>query len=79
MEHAGFKGESGQGMLPNRGPTIWKDFGLNPIHMIAKDRPVFSLWVMPWTDDVSGNQSKQYNLHVNIYMKNLNVPSNKLK
>lgn len=30
-------------------------------------------------DDVSGNRSKQYNPHVNIYMKNLNVPSEKLK
>lgn len=34
---------------------------------------------MPWADDVSGNRSKQYNPHVNIYMKNLNIPSEKLK
>lgn len=56
-----------------------KDFRLNPVWAVAKGRPVFSLWVMPWADDVSGNRSKQYNPHINIYMKNLNIPSEKLK
>lgn len=56
-----------------------KEFGPNPVRAIAKGKPVFSLRVMPWADDVSGNRSKQYNPHVNIYMKNLNIPSEKLK
>ena len=63
----------------NEGLTVQKDFGLNPVRAVAKGRPVFSLRVMPWADDVSGNRSKQYNPHINIYMKNLNVPNEKLK
>ncbi|KAF9786365.1 hypothetical protein BJ322DRAFT_1099898 [Thelephora terrestris] len=54
-------------------------FERNPVRAIANGKPVFSLRVMPWADDVSGNRSKQYNPHVNIYMKNLNIPSEKLK
>ena len=58
---------------------LFEDFNSNPVQAVAKGKPVFSLWVMPWADDVSGNWSKQYNLHINVYMKNLNVPSKKLK
>ncbi|KAF9780518.1 hypothetical protein BJ322DRAFT_1011992 [Thelephora terrestris] len=57
----------------------FQHFSPNPVRAIAKGRPVFSLRVMPWADDVSGNRSKQYNPHINIYMKNLNIPSEKLK
>ena len=57
----------------------FEDFNSNPVWAVAKGKYVFSLQVMPWADDVSGNQSKQYNPHVNVYMKNLNVPSEKLK
>ncbi|KAF9779424.1 hypothetical protein BJ322DRAFT_1167239 [Thelephora terrestris] len=57
----------------------FQNFSPNPVRTIAKGRPVFSLRVMPWADDVSGNRSKQYNPHINIYMKNLNIPSEKLK
>jgi hypothetical protein len=56
-----------------------KGFKPNPVRAVANSRPVFSLHVMPWADDVSGNRSKQYNPHVNIYMKNLNIPNEKLK
>lgn len=34
---------------------------------------------MPWADDASGNQSKQYNPHINLCTQNLNVPHEKLK
>jgi hypothetical protein len=29
---------------------------------------------MPWADDVSGNRSKQYNAHMNMYLPNINIP-----
>ncbi|KAJ6599487.1 hypothetical protein B0H10DRAFT_2323014, partial [Mycena sp. CBHHK59/15] len=38
----------------------------NPVRKIAQGRPVFSVRIIPWSDDVSGNVSKQYNPHVNI-------------
>ena len=60
-------------------PIVRQDFRSNPTRAVAKGRPVFSVRVMPWADDVSGNRSKQYNPHINLYMKNLNVPSEKLK
>ncbi|KAJ6602335.1 hypothetical protein B0H10DRAFT_2167291 [Mycena sp. CBHHK59/15] len=39
----------------------------------AKGRPVFSVRIIPWSDDVSGNVSKQYNPHMNVYMANANL------
>lgn len=50
----------------------------HPTRSIAKGRPVFVLRIMPWADDVSGNRSKQYNAHMNIYMANVNIPHRKL-
>ncbi|KAJ7083339.1 hypothetical protein B0H15DRAFT_785013 [Mycena belliarum] len=44
----------------------------------AQGRPMFRLRVMPWSDDVSGNVSKQYNAHTNMYVTNLNLPHQKL-
>ncbi|KAJ7832377.1 hypothetical protein B0H13DRAFT_2240461 [Mycena leptocephala] len=46
----------------------------HPIRTIAQGRPVFVLRIMPWADDVSGNRSKQYNAHMNMYFANLNLP-----
>jgi hypothetical protein len=39
---------------------------------------MYRLRVMPWSDDVSGNVSKQYNAHTNVYMQNLNIPHKNL-
>ncbi|KAJ6552710.1 hypothetical protein B0H10DRAFT_1659115, partial [Mycena sp. CBHHK59/15] len=50
----------------------------NPVRKIAQGRPVFSVRIIPWSDDVSGNVSKQYNPHVNIYMANANLPHRKV-
>ncbi|KAI0682681.1 hypothetical protein BC835DRAFT_1424141 [Cytidiella melzeri] len=33
---------------------------------------------MPWSDDVSGNVSKQYNAHTNVYIQNTCIPHKKL-
>lgn len=46
----------------------------NALRAISKGRPMFRLRVMPWSDDVSGNVSKQYNAHTNVYITNLNLP-----
>ncbi|KAJ7354303.1 hypothetical protein DFH08DRAFT_691283 [Mycena albidolilacea] len=45
----------------------------HPIRAIACGKPVFVLRI-PWADDVSGNRSKQYNAHMNMYLANLNLP-----
>lgn len=50
----------------------------NPIREVAEGRPAFTLRIMPWCDDVSGNVSKQYNAHTNIYTTNSNIPHRKL-
>lgn len=50
----------------------------HPTREIANGRPAFCLRIMPWADDVSGNRSKQYNAHVNIYVANVNLPHRKL-
>jgi hypothetical protein len=34
---------------------------------------------MPWSDDVSGNHSKQYNPHTNVYLANVSLPHQKLQ
>ncbi|KAH9917046.1 hypothetical protein B0H21DRAFT_850669 [Amylocystis lapponica] len=51
----------------------------HPVHKIAKDRPTFTLRLMCWSDDVSGNKTKQFNAHHNIYVENVNLPHQKLQ
>ena len=46
----------------------------NPIRAVSKGRPAFILRTMPWCDDVSGNRTKQYNAHMNLYATNVNLP-----
>ncbi|KAJ6617842.1 hypothetical protein B0H10DRAFT_1796504 [Mycena sp. CBHHK59/15] len=50
----------------------------HPVRATAQGRPVFVLRIMPWADDVSGNRSKQYNAHMNMYFANVNLPHKKL-
>ena len=51
----------------------------HPLRDKAAGRPIFCIRVMPWSDDVSGNISKQYNAHTNVYMQNLALPHKKLQ
>ncbi|KAJ6587239.1 hypothetical protein B0H10DRAFT_1961528 [Mycena sp. CBHHK59/15] len=50
----------------------------HPLRTKAQGRPMFCLCVMPWSNNVSGNVSKQYNAHTNMYVTNLNLPHHKL-
>jgi hypothetical protein len=50
----------------------------HPVREIAAGRPAFCIRIMPWADDVSGNRSKQYNAHLNVYIANVNIPHRKL-
>jgi hypothetical protein len=51
---------------------------LNPLREVAKGRCLYTCYVKPWGDDVSGNRSKQYNEHHNIYFENSNIGHEKL-
>ncbi|KAH9922979.1 uncharacterized protein B0H18DRAFT_878929, partial [Fomitopsis serialis] len=52
--------------------------GCNPLRDIAKGRRMYTSYVKAWGDDVSGNKSKQYNEHTNIYLAHANLPHTKL-
>ncbi|KAJ7659002.1 hypothetical protein B0H17DRAFT_1163196 [Mycena rosella] len=51
----------------------------HPLREKAQGCPIFRLRIMPWSDDVSGNVSKQYNAHTNMYVTNFNLPHQKLQ
>ncbi|KAK6974686.1 hypothetical protein R3P38DRAFT_3202742 [Favolaschia claudopus] len=43
----------------------------NPMRrLVEDDEDLYVLMVSPWADDVSGNRSKQYNKHMNMYTGN---------
>ncbi|KAF5384429.1 hypothetical protein D9615_003465 [Tricholomella constricta] len=46
----------------------------NILRETSKGKPLFRIRVMVWSDDVSGNVSKQYNAHTNVYVTNVNIP-----
>ncbi|KZT28379.1 hypothetical protein NEOLEDRAFT_1161183 [Neolentinus lepideus HHB14362 ss-1] len=50
----------------------------NPIRQAAGGRHAYTLFISPWCDDVSGNVSKQFNPHVNMYLANNSLPHQKL-
>ncbi|KAI5888159.1 uncharacterized protein SCHCODRAFT_02691594 [Schizophyllum commune H4-8] len=51
----------------------------NPLRDLAPDCDIFVVMVPLWVDDVSGNRSKQYNKHINMYMANSNLPGRLLQ
>ncbi|KAJ7259291.1 hypothetical protein C8J57DRAFT_1073183 [Mycena rebaudengoi] len=51
----------------------------NPLRKIAEGDDLYVVMVPMWADDVSGNKSKQYNKHINMYMANSNLPGRLLQ
>lgn len=51
----------------------------HPVRETAGNMPTITVRMMPWSDDVSGNRTKQYNAHTNVYMANTNLPHEKLQ
>ncbi|KZT19303.1 hypothetical protein NEOLEDRAFT_1078119, partial [Neolentinus lepideus HHB14362 ss-1] len=56
----------------------WTHEMRNPIRQAAGGRHAYTLFISPWCDDVSGNVSKQFNPHVNMYLANNSLPHQKL-
>ncbi|KAH9942016.1 hypothetical protein B0H21DRAFT_811258 [Amylocystis lapponica] len=57
----------------------WANEMPHPVRTIAEGRPTFTLRMMCWSDDVSGNRTKQFNAHTNVYLANINLPHEKLQ
>ncbi|KAJ7193966.1 hypothetical protein GGX14DRAFT_378462 [Mycena pura] len=47
--------------------------------LVDDDEDLFTIMVSPWADDVSGNKSKQYNKHMNMYTGNGCLPGRLLQ
>lgn len=45
----------------------------NLLRDLAEGEPLYTSWISVYEDDVSGNQSKQWNKHINIYFKHANL------
>ncbi|GBE88301.1 hypothetical protein SCP_1301160 [Sparassis crispa] len=55
------------------GSDTWKVVMPHFLRAISKGKPMFTIRVMPWGDDVSGNVTKVYNAHTNIYVTNVSL------
>lgn len=51
----------------------------NPLRALADDEELYVVLLPLWCDDVSGNVSKQWNKHINIYTVNSNLPGQLLQ
>ncbi|KAI0726422.1 hypothetical protein C8Q72DRAFT_928484 [Fomitopsis betulina] len=57
----------------------WVLNGQHPVRVTAAKRPTYTIRLMTWSDDVSGNKTKQFNAHTNVYVVNVNLPHKKRK
>jgi hypothetical protein len=62
---------SGRGQSPPEMP--------NQLRLLAEEEDLYVVMLPFWCDDVSGNKSKQYNKHINIYMANSALPGQLLQ
>ncbi|SJL18296.1 uncharacterized protein ARMOST_21882 [Armillaria ostoyae] len=63
---------------------VWKDKTTipempNPLRKLAQGDDLYVVMIPVWADDVSGNKSKQYNKHINLYMVNSCLPGHLLQ
>jgi hypothetical protein len=49
------------------------------LRVLANGEELYVVMLPLWCDEVSGNHSKQYNKHINIYMANSNLPGRLLQ
>lgn len=47
--------------------------------LVGENEDLYVVMVPIWADDVSGNRSKQWNKHINMYMANSNLPGQLLQ
>ncbi|KAJ6592424.1 hypothetical protein B0H19DRAFT_1204789 [Mycena capillaripes] len=72
-------------MIAHFGTLVWDESAeVSPMpnemrKLVADDEDLFVIMASPWADDVSGNKSKQYNKHMNMYTGNSCLPGRLLQ
>ncbi|KAJ7197514.1 hypothetical protein B0H12DRAFT_1037871 [Mycena haematopus] len=71
-------------MIAHFGELVWTDDTRVSMpnemrKLVGEDEDLFVVMAAPWADDVSGNKSKQYNKHMNMYTGNGCLPGRLLQ